>query len=146
MIIWFDMQFVTDLARARNSKLALVPFGVVFIILWTFPCFLTQDVPGSSCAFPAPPPNWPFTREPWVLLTFWCSFFHSLLLPKSALRLRCFPEFPSHFSLSFLCTYSLSALICFCDFCIWVSSPISSPSYQTCSCNCLLDFLQPCVP
>lgn len=54
MIIGFDTQFIAGVARERNSKLALVPFGVVFIILGTFPCFLTQDVPASSCAFPGP--------------------------------------------------------------------------------------------
>lgn len=89
-----------------EGTLSSVSFGFVPISFWTFPCFLAQNMPGSSCIFHASASNWPFSRELWVLLTFWHPFFHSPLLPKSTLEHYLFRGIPSHFSVSSLHTYS----------------------------------------
>ena len=52
-MIYFDAQIVPDLANGSPFKLAFVSFWLVPIILWVFLYFMAQDVPGSSCTFPA---------------------------------------------------------------------------------------------
>lgn len=95
--------------------------------------FLAQNVPGSSCPFPAPALELAIRQGATGALTFpiLCSSLPgSLSLPLVMI--------PSLWSLPLFILHDCSH-----DFWIWLSIPISSSNRQTCTCNCLLDFSNP---